>query len=128
MPKARKIVCVIDDDDDMRMVLRDALALEEYDVIEASDGAQALSVLRQQRPAACVLLLDLMMPGMNGWEFRRRQLADAALSSIPVIVFSGAGNVADAARDLDVAAYVAKPVDLEKLLATILTHCGPPTP
>ena len=64
---------------------------------------------------ACVILLDLMMPVMDGWEFRREQVRDARLAKIPVIVVSAAGR--DRMAEIDANAYLSKPVDLDELLA-----------
>ena len=84
MTSAGLSVCVVDDDADIREVLTDVLSIEGYDVVAAGDGESALALLRA-RPSACrLILLDLMMPRMNGWEFRRQQLQDPTIAEIPV--------------------------------------------
>jgi two-component system chemotaxis response regulator CheY len=117
-------VCVVDDDADIREVLTDVLALEGYDVVAAGDGESALSLLRA-RPSACrLILLDLMMPHMNGWEFRRQQLQDPAIAAIPVVLLTGAGTATKSIDELHVAATIEKPVELDTLLAQVAQHCA----
>jgi CheY-like chemotaxis protein len=117
-------VCVIDDDADIREILSDILSYEGYEVLLASDGETALERLRA-RPGRCnLIILDLMMPRMNGWEFLRRQLQDSELASIPVVLLTGAGNAATATDDLRVAGTIEKPVDLDALLAKVAYYCA----
>ena len=117
-------VCVVDDDADIREVLTDVLALEGYDVVAAGDGESALALLRA-RPSRCrVILLDLMMPHMNGWEFRRQQLQDPAIASIPVLLLTGAGTATKSIDELQVAATIEKPVELDALLAHVAQYCA----
>ena len=79
-----KRVLVVDDDRDIRELLVELLASEGYEVASAPDGRRALAEARGRRPD--VILLDLMMPVMSGWEFREAQLRDPALADIPVVV------------------------------------------
>jgi CheY-like chemotaxis protein len=79
-----KRVLVVDDDRDIRELLVELLASEGYEVASAPDGRRALAEARARRPD--VILLDLMMPVMSGWEFREAQLRDPALADIPVLV------------------------------------------
>jgi CheY-like chemotaxis protein len=113
-------VFVIEDDADTRDMIARFLQLEGFAVETAANGRQALDRL-DKGAHACVILLDLMMPVMDGWEFRRRQIEDAVLAKIPVIVFSAAGR--DRMRQIDADDYLAKPVDLEELLASVNRHC-----
>ncbi len=121
----RRFVCVVDDDEDIRDVLYDVLTFEGYPVLVASDGEEALERLRGQEDSCCLILLDLMMPRMNGWEFRRRQAEDPALGSIPVMLLTGAGGAAVAAADLKAAGALEKPVELETLLEVVARFYGP---
>jgi CheY-like chemotaxis protein len=105
----------VDDDDDIRQALRFVIELEGHRVIEASDGADALERIRAQAAPCALILLDLMMPGMNGWEFRSRQLQDPALASIPVFILSGARDAARHTRELQAEGYFEKPLDLGQL-------------
>ena len=106
------VVLVVDDDKDIRDLLSEALAGEGYSVVAARHGAEALERLRCRR--ADVILLDLMMPVMDGWQFREAQLRDPALAGIPVVVMS-ASDPAGISAD----ARITKPVELDLLLATI---------
>ena len=80
---ARRVL-VVDDDRDIRELMVELLASEGYEVASASDGRRALAEARARRPD--VILLDLMMPVMSGWEFREAQLRDPTLADIPVVV------------------------------------------
>jgi CheY-like chemotaxis protein len=124
MKRTRPTVCVIDDDADIREVLADILTLEGYDVVLAVDGASALQGLRARKNGCCLILLDLMMPGMNGWEFRRQQLSDSALAPIPVLLMTGAGDAAKLGEELNTAGALEKPVDLDSLLLRVSQFCG----
>jgi CheY-like chemotaxis protein len=108
-------VLVVEDERDIREIVAEALTDEGYQVIGACDGAEALDKLRACHPA--VVLLDLMMPRMNGWQFRaaQRQDPDPGVSRVPVIVLSALGRVAD----LDAAEYLQKPFELEQLLSAV---------
>lgn len=114
-------VCIVDDDPDIREVLRLVLEMRGYDVIEAADGVAALSALHGA--GCCTILLDLMMPGMSGWEFRARQRVDPELASIPVVVLSGVRDLHRQAGDLGAAAYLQKPVELERLIGEVARFC-----
>ena len=124
MTGARGTVCVVDDDADIREILDDLLSAEGYEVIVAGDGQTALNRLRARKDECGLIILDLMMPRMNGWEFRRKQLADAAVAGIPVVLLTGAGNAAKAIDELDVAGIIEKPVDLDTLLAKVALYCA----
>jgi CheY-like chemotaxis protein len=109
-------VLVVDDDPDVLEAIEIALVDEGYQIATARNGAEALDHLRRE-PAPRVILLDLMMPVMNGWQFRAAQVGDERLSSIPVIVLSGAGQETKRAPLPGVVAFLKKPVDLELLLS-----------
>jgi CheY-like chemotaxis protein len=106
-------ILVVDDERDIRDAIAELLEQEGYAVEGAGDGAEALDKARSCHPV--VVLLDLMMPGMNGWEFRARQRGDPELSSIPVIVVSALGR----APGVDAAVYLSKPFELDDLLDAV---------
>jgi len=121
---ARGKVLVIDDDLDIRMVARMILEASGYQVIEAADGAEGLQLMRDHQPA--LVLLDLMMPGVDGFQFRALQRQEPRLSAIPVVVISGGGGVAEKAKELGVAGYLVKPFELHHLLAAVKAHVASP--
>lgn len=113
-------VLIVEDDVDTREMLGRFLELEGFNVETAANGRQALDRL-EAGAAASVIVLDLMMPVMDGWQFRREQARRASLANIPVIVVSAAGR--DRMHQIDANAFVSKPVDLEELLARIDEYC-----
>ena len=111
-------VLVVDDEVDIREAVAEVLADEGYEVHAAGDGAEALRKARSVHPS--LVLLDLMMPGMNGWEFRAAQASDPELRQIPVVVLSALGKVAG----LDANGYIQKPFDLDELLSAVKRHAA----
>jgi CheY-like chemotaxis protein len=114
-------ILVVEDDRDTREMIERFLQLEGFTVRTAENGRAALDVLGRER--ACVILLDLMMPVMNGWEFRHVQANDPHLSRIPVIVVTAAGR-REQIPAIDAHAWLPKPVDLDRLLETIQPLCA----
>ena len=112
-----KTVLVVDDDPDIRETIGIILADEGFEVQLAANGAEALAQLRAGAPAQ-LILLDLMMPVMNGWQFRVEQEKDAGLREIPVIVISADNNLPEKARAFG-GRYLAKPLDIDDLLEII---------
>jgi CheY-like chemotaxis protein len=121
----RGYILVVDDDDDIRTALAEVLRDEGHEVRCAANGREALALLRSSAPP-CLVLLDLMMPVMNGWEFREQQLADPALAEIPVFVISAAGNVAEAPVPAD--QFIPKPIKIDHLLTVVADRCWPWSP
>jgi len=113
-------VLIIDDDVSVREALVDALEDAEYCPISAANGQEALEYL-QNGGRPCVILLDLMMPIMDGWQFRAAQLADPTLGPIPVIVLSAVNEMGRVAAG----AVLRKPVQLQTLLEAVRRFCAP---
>jgi CheY-like chemotaxis protein len=107
-------VLVVEDEAGIREVLAAALADEGYEVRAAGDGRAGLAVLHAWLPH--VILLDLMMPVMDGWAFRAEQCRLDAARHIPVIVLSGARDVPASTDQLGVAGAIPKPFDLDVVL------------
>ena len=103
------IILVVDDEPECREILAALLTEEGYVVVCAEDGRQALDYMSSSTPG--LILLDLMMPNMSGWEFLERQKQDPRLAAIPVVLISGSGL----ARDTNVSAIVRKPIDFAVL-------------
>jgi CheY-like chemotaxis protein len=110
-------ILVVDDDPIIRDVLVEALQDEGYDVVPCRDGQEALDAAAERVPD--LILLDLMMPRVDGWEFRRQQLATESLRGVPVIVLTAARGIEEHAATLRPAAAMAKPFNLGVLLGTI---------
>jgi CheY-like chemotaxis protein len=122
---AGRTLLVIEDDGDNRHVLCEVLSEEGYQVVGTANGVEALAWLAHA-PANCdLILLDLMMPELNGWDFRTRQLIDPVLAGIPVVVLSADRDVEAHARTMSAAGFLPKPVDIEALLATVARHLRP---
>jgi CheY-like chemotaxis protein len=116
-------VLIVEDDTDVREMMDLLLTSMGYRTVTAPNGAVALERLREDRP--CMVLLDLMMPVMTGWEFRERQLADPQLASIPVLCMSAVYQPEDVKTKLQVNC-LAKPLDFGRLIDEIATACGRP--
>jgi CheY-like chemotaxis protein len=117
-------VLLVEDDDDIRLALVEALRDEGIAVRAAANGADALQDLRQGSPP-CLIVLDLMMPVMDGWQFRDKQLEDPTLAEIPVVVLTADGNAKAKAAKMNAALGMSKPVRLDDLIQVIVQYCGP---
>ena len=113
-------VLVVDDDSDVRRMILLLLRSEGYETESANDGAEALALMRQRRP--CVVLLDINMPLMDGWEFRKQQLADPALADVPVVCMTGIVHPEDVERILGITC-LRKPVDFPSLIRAVEKVC-----
>jgi CheY-like chemotaxis protein len=119
------VVMVIDDDRDVSGAIVEALQDAAYTTIAASNGRDALDKLRALPEMPCVLLLDLMMPEMDGWSFRKAQLDDPSLRSIPVVVLTAHGGPNDPpVNGIQHADMLRKPVGLQTLLEKVEEYCG----
>ena len=114
-------ILVVEDNDDVREMMAVTLELEGHEVSTAANGRDALTKLRQgHRP--CVILLDLMMPVMNGWEFRREIENDPVLREVPVVIISA--TTAELIHKTHAAAYLPKPLNMDQLLHLVGGFCG----
>ena len=111
-------VLVVEDEDDLRESMRDALELNGYAVVAAHEGQEALDQL-DRIEHVCVVLLDLLMPGMNGWEFYEKLRTRPDLADVPVVVHTSAPSRAPAG----VTRVVQKPVELTRLLSLVREYC-----
>jgi CheY-like chemotaxis protein len=120
-PEGRSIL-IVEDDLDLREALSEVLRDEGYTVAMAADGQEALDHLRRQSHPS-LILLDLTMPVMNGWQFRAAQRQDPDLSGIPVVVLSAGDRLAEQMVPLGITDYVRKPIELSHLLRLIERYC-----
>jgi CheY-like chemotaxis protein len=113
-------ILVVEDNDDVREMMAVTLELEGHTVDTAVNGRDALDKLRRtEKP--CLILLDLMMPVMNGWELKNRLEHDPDLCDVPVVVVSAATG--EIVRNTPAAAYIPKPVDMDRLLGLVGDLC-----
>jgi CheY-like chemotaxis protein len=115
-PVQGRAVLLVEDDADIREAIGDVLEEEGYTVAMADTGLSALDRLRRADPLPDVILLDLMMPVMDGWRFRQEQKQHPAWDSIPVIVLSAAGNTQERAESIGASGHLRKPLDIDELL------------
>jgi CheY-like chemotaxis protein len=116
-------ILIVDDDPGIREALTMILEDDGYRVVSATNGRSALDLLQQSEQLPQLILLDLMMPVMNGWELHAALREDTSLAAIPVIMLSADSTVNLKARVQGAAGYLAKPVDLSVLLDTVSQHC-----
>lgn len=116
-------IMIVDDDPDLRDTLRAYIELHGYDTLAAANGREALDLLGSlpvdQRP--CLILLDLMMPVMDGYAFRAEQQKLARASDIPVVVITAGANVRN--DELEAAAVIHKPLNMGRLMSAVRQHC-----
>jgi CheY-like chemotaxis protein len=112
-----KCILVVDDEESIRDVIGETLELEGYRVEKAADGNAALLMLRASRPDAIVL--DLMMPGMDGWTFLNQCRKDELCATTPVLVMSAYRKLGEITRELHVQACLEKPFDLDVFLRAV---------
>jgi DNA-binding response OmpR family regulator len=124
-PNTARRVLVVDDDDDIRAGLAEFLEDHGFEVVTARDGRDALDKLTGADVCPCVIILDLMMPNMNGKQFREEQLCHPRLADIPVVLISAHADVAGTRRDVPGAAFLPKPLDMTALLQMVRAHSAP---
>jgi CheY-like chemotaxis protein len=122
MTENEELILVVDDDTDIREEMAALLEGEGYQVVQARNGLEALERLKRP-PLPCMILLDLMMPVMNGWDFRAQQLANPSLKEIPTVIVSGAAQAKKEAASLHANGFLQKPFDLDPLLNVIERYC-----
>ncbi len=119
-----KKILVVEDDPDIRECLQDALEMIGYPSYIACNGKEALELLERIDPPS-LILLDLMMPIMNGHQFCDLKRANPKIASIPVIVVSADGNLPMKASKLGAQGVISKPVDFAVLIQITRKYCGP---
>ena len=111
-------ILVVEDDEDAREAMVALLQMKGYRAVPAGNGQEALDYL-QKAPVPDLILLDLWMPVMDGWEFRQQQKQNPRLSKVPVIVVTALSDRAD----IDANEVIIKPVDVSRLLNTVSQYC-----
>ena len=115
-------ILVVEDDTDLRDSLCDALEMESYQAVGVEHGQAALRHLRSGASLPCLILLDLMMPVMDGWTFRDAMLADPSLASIPVVVMTAVGRQGLASPPAQQVLHT--PLRMERLFQAVQAHCA----
>jgi len=113
-------ILVVEDDEDAREAMVALLQIKGYRAVPAGNGKEALDYLHQA-PVPDLIILDLWMPVMDGWQFRREQVRDPRLAKIPVIVVTALSD----RTDVDANEIIIKPVDVDHLLTTVGHYCKP---
>lgn len=114
-------ILLAEDDDDLREAMLETLVDAGYRVVAVHNGQEALTWLHQAEALPSLILLDLMMPVMDGWQFREAQRKDPKASSIPVVVLSAMGTHAT----IEAVEYLKKPTKVAPLIAVVERFCGP---
>ena len=115
-------VLIVEDDADLREMMAQLLTLEGYQIEAVANGREALEYLNEA-PRPDVILLDLMMPIMDGWSFRLEQRHDPRLAEIPIVVLTATVDPAREAQRLGAVAAFQKPLDLTRLLKLVERYC-----
>lgn len=118
MTASASVVLIVEDDEDLRVTIAEVLRDEGVLVVEAGDGHEALAWMKShERPS--VIVLDLMMPRMDGMQFRAAQLEDSALASVPVVFMTASTPTQSLLDDAGAAGVLRKPVSFERLFAAL---------
>jgi CheY-like chemotaxis protein len=127
MTTCEKRILIVEDDRDVREALAEVLDGQGYEAVAAANGAEAIAELRASAPERpCLILLDVMMPVMDGWQFRAATSADPELARIPVVVITAHTDARAAAAKMGAQGFLSKPIDLDALGKMITRFCAPP--
>jgi CheY-like chemotaxis protein len=114
-------VLIVEDDDDSREMLDVLLTSYGYQTLTARNGQEALERMRRERP--CIVLLDMQMPVMSGWEFRDHQVHDPALANVPVVCITAVYNPEDVEKKLGLNC-IPKTAEFGRVLDAVAGACG----
>ena len=125
MPKRSdlKTILIIDDDQGIRDALCELLEMEGYKVQLAGNGNEGLERLRDMNAAPDLVLLDFMMPAMDGFQFRQRQIAENLHTQVPVVLMSADCHVGDKQLRGGMMDHLRKPMDIAEVLDMVKKHC-----
>lgn len=118
-----KRILIVEDAADIRFLLKSLFETEGFSVDQAANGQEALEVLHSADPLPALILLDLMMPVMDGYEFRIKQESEPRLAGIPVVVMTADGDISARRSSIRAREYLKKPVDINRLLSIARSAC-----
>ncbi len=124
MASALKKLLIVEDADDIQLLLRKLFELENYCVACASDGAEALDSLQAMEELPNLILLDLNMPRMDGYEFLEKQKENPNFAKIPTLIMTADGDIPQHRKHVEAAGFLRKPLDIGTLLNTVKAHCA----
>ena len=119
-PTASPTVLVVEDDERIQRLVEIVLRGEGYRVLQAMDGQHALEVMASEQPD--LVLLDLMLPVIDGWALRERLRQQPDTANIPVVLMSAVRNLPETAQELGVADYLSKPFEIDDLIQSVRRH------
>ena len=125
---SHSLIVIVEDDESIREVLQLAMELEGYEVRTANNGEEAFSLLKELK-VPCLILTDLMMPRMNGYEFIELASQTHTIASIPIVIVSGTPNESEVkvmTESGKIKGLIKKPISLDYLMSIVHEHCGPP--
>lgn len=122
------MIAIVEDDSDVREALEEVLNEEGYETCGFSGGEEALRAMATMAPLPRLILLDLMMPKMNGWQFRDAQHNTPGVSTIPTVILSADANVSQNLQALGAAGYLRKPIHIQTLLELVERFCPKQAP
>ena len=120
MAASALVILVVEDEEPLRGVVANILRDEGYKVAEAADGKQALDLLTDANLNANLVLLDMRMPVMDGWQFAN--VAREQFPDLPVLVMTAARDAKEWAKEVEAVGYLAKPFDIDELLNAVASH------
>lgn len=118
-----KKILIVEDDESILESTKDLLESEGYIVECAKNGEEGLQILRKNNPFANLILLDLMMPVKDGFQFRIEQEKDPKIAGIPVVIMTADGHVEEKKEKIGARAYIQKPVDIEVIVEVVKRCC-----
>jgi CheY-like chemotaxis protein len=125
VPGVERPILIVDDDEDLRGGIAGVLAAEGYSVREARNGREGLERLHEE-PHPRLVLLDMVMPDMDGWDFRRAQRSDPEVANVPVIIVSGVPEYLERREATGIDTRLIKPFDVDQLLQAVARWSGGP--
>ena len=119
----KKLILIVDDDQGIRDALSELFEMEGYGVKVASNGEEGLAVLRAMDPEPDLVLLDLMMPSVDGLEFRQRQMNENLRTHVPVVLMSADGQIEKKRLRSGVTDHLRKPMDISQVMDVVRRNC-----